>query len=535
MVKRLPFLTMLIILAAAVVLRLQGIRWGLPTETHYFSYHPDEALILLAALRLDLLGGGFDPGFYNYGSLYIFLVNIASMAASILGFVSFSSGDFFTEIGEFAKIYLAGRGVAFAMGVLTVYFVYLLASRAYGRPTGVIAALFLAVMPLHSMHSKFMAVDVPATLLVVVALLFAVRLADGRRLRDYLLAGLFAGLAAGTKYNAGLVVLAPMAAHLVSGKIDSRLSGLKLALLPVMAAGGFLIGTPGVLLNTRQFLADFAYELQHTQAGHGITFANTGSGFVYHITHNLTAAVTVPLLILAGAGLVYAIWKRSTSDLILLSFLAAYYVLIGTAEVKFARYTMPTLPILAVFAARFSMDMIERLRNKVARGAVACIPIAVGAYAMAGTLMLNAAFSAPDTRDAALDWIHGNIPPGASIALPTTPWFYTPPFDPYFGLLDANERFDRLVEVTDYVLFVSRNEWDAGFLERESPDYVIMSEFEYSDRLRIGDDSARAYFDILEQDYAQARTFRRSLRFIGTLPHDMSYVSPTVRVYQRVR
>ncbi len=540
-----PALICILIIAAA--LRIWGIGWGLPNSKHYFSYHPDETTILFAAMRVDFFTGDFNPGFYNYGSLFIYLTYIATFAVTVLGLANLSE-DTFSKIGEFAKLYLASRMVAVLLGILTVYLVYALGKRAYGRRTGILAALFMAILPIHVMHSKFMAVDVPATFFVVLALIFTIRITDGHRFRDYLFAGLAAGLAAGTKYNAGLVVLSPIVAHFASDKARPLLRIVSPKLLGIIAgaAAGFLIGTPGALLYPKPFHRDLNSEMIHVKAGHGLVFAHTGSGYIYHITHSLLPGMGLPLLILAGLGLIYSLRKRSAADLAMLAFLIAYYALIGAAQVRFARYTMPILPILVVLAARVSVDLMRRLFSgrAIARsvGAVTALAIVlVIGYTFAYSMAIDRVFVSADTRDQAVDWIRQNVPLHSSIGLPAIPWFYTPPIDPYFGMVKADERYMHICEFTDYDLVVSRsNEWDAAFLQREAPQYVVLSQFEYTDRLRVHDRSAAEYFGVLKRDYRLVRRFADPPSLFGwriplvpQLPHDMSYASPTILIYER--
>ncbi|MEM1825420.1 MAG: hypothetical protein QXX35_01540, partial [Desulfurococcaceae archaeon] len=57
--------------------RLIGVRWGLPNAERYFSYHPDEWLILLASyFTINPYRGEFLPGFYNYGTLPLYLWSV---------------------------------------------------------------------------------------------------------------------------------------------------------------------------------------------------------------------------------------------------------------------------------------------------------------------------------------------------------------------------------------------------------------------------------------------------------------------------
>ena len=548
MAKKLAAPALICILILAVALRIWGIGWGLPTTGHYFSYHPDETMVLFAALKVNLFSGDLNPGFYNYGSLFVYLINIATVAATASGAINLPPDDVFSRISEFAKLYMAGRVAAVLLGILTVYLVYALGRRAYGRAAGLLAALFMAILPIHVMHSKFVAVDVPATFFVVLALLFAIRITDGHRLRDYIFAGLFAGLAAGTKYNAGLVALSPIIAHFASDKAKPllRIVNPKLLGIIIATAAGFLIGAPGALLYRDAFTKDFLYEVHHAQTGHGLLFTNTGSGFVYHITHSLWPGMGLPLLVLAGIGLLYAIKRRSAADLAMLVFLVAYYAVIGMAQVRFARYTIPILPVLVLLAARVSADLMRRLLSgrEIARsfGVITMlVVILVSGYTLVYSLSIDRISASADTRDRAADWIRRSVPLHSSIGLPTIPWFYTPPVDPYFGLVNPSDRYDRVCDFTDYDLVVSRyTEWDAGFLQREAPGYVVLSEFEYEDRLRIGDPSAREYFDVLKRDYHLVRRFTDSPSLFGLkiplvpeLPHDMSYVSPTILIYER--
>lgn len=540
------FILVVLIVLVGAGMRVHGARWGLPNDLHYFSYHPDETITLLAATEVNFFTGQLDPGFYNYGSLYIYLVNIGILAATVSGLVDVPQ-DVFSRTDQFANLYLAGRGVALLLGVLTVLLVYFLGRRAYGRGTGLFACLFLALMPLHVMHSRFLAVDVPAAFFVTVSLLFAVRITQGNRLRDYLLAGLFAGLAAGTKYNAGLVIAAPIVAHIASHPSSplARIVHWRLWLIPILAAVGFLIGTPGALLNTGKFLHDFTYEMTHAATGHGFVFQQTPIGYIYHVTDSLFAGMGLPLLVLAGIGLLHALLRRSAADLTLLSFVIVYFAVIGAAEVKFARYTIPLLPVLAVLAARPLAGLIGwlwggRFLPKAAACAVGIVALAVVGYTAAYSLVLDEAFVRADTRDQAVKWFRGNVPTGSSVGLATIPWFYTPPLDPCMGHPDLTERCETVRQFTDYPIVVSEmSEWNSEFLRQTAPQYVILSEFEYKDRLRIHDRATREYFGVLARDYDLAHSFRSRLeRYaewfpVKRLPHDMSYASPEIRVYSR--
>ena len=534
------------IILLAVFLRFWGISWGLPDTTHYYSYHPDENIVMGVARQVNPLNGQFDTKFYNYGSLYIYMVNLGIVFSDI----NFDAKDIAGVVSALAKTFLIGRYIAMILGILTVYLVFLLGRRAYGRGVGILAALFMAIMPIHVMHSKFLAVDVPATFFVTMALIFALRISqENYRLRDYLLAGLFVGFAAAIKYNAGLVLLAPIVAHFVHSNTDAQRPtfNIKLFVLPIAAGLAFLIGTPGVLINFAKFSQDFKYEMHHVRTGHGLVFVKTGIGWIYHFTHSLWPGMGLPLLLLAVIGLIYALRKRTVSDWILLSFLLTYYLMIGAAQVRFARYIIPLLPIFAILAARVSVELLSYLSAKdpsrhASRYATIVLLVLISGYSLIYSVSIDNMFSRPDTRDLAAAWVKSNVPQGASIGFPTIPWFYTPPIDPSMGAAASGPtRFDKTTMVTEYRLVASRDtEWDSDELLRDLPDHVIISQFEYEDRLRLGDPEALKYFDILKQHYREEKEFSDLPSFLGMhipllnkLPHDMSYACPRIVIYVR--
>ncbi|MBV9850898.1 MAG: glycosyltransferase family 39 protein, partial [Armatimonadetes bacterium] len=264
--RLLPHLPLLGALLLALALRLWGLGWGLPSATHYFSYHPDESMVLIHAMNMNLLRGDLLPHFYNYGSLQLYLVNFANTLAFLFGSGSLTITDFTTQYPQWAQLYLVGRGLTVAMGVGTVWATYALGARLWGRRAGVLAAVVLAVMPLHVQHSHWLTVDVPATFWGTLSLHWAARLATGdpRPLRAAVLAGVFAGLAAATKYNLALMLLPVALASLLPfpGREGTGRLRPGLGLLPGGAGAvlAFLLACPGAALDYGRFRQDFGYE-----------------------------------------------------------------------------------------------------------------------------------------------------------------------------------------------------------------------------------------------------------------------------------
>ncbi len=542
-------LPLLLVLALALALRVWGLNWGLPSAAHYFSYHPDETVVLDVASRgMNVFAGRLLPHFYNYGSLQLYLVCFANTLAALSGAVDIVPKDYVAWYPEWAKMYLVGRCLTVGMGVGTVWATYALGTRLWGRRAGLLSALVLAVMPLHAQHSHFLTVDVPGTLWVTLSLVWAARLLTGapRRLRAALWAGIFAGLAAATKYNLALVLLPVLAACVMrrrqkeegGGTPPLRLFSLlaPLLLMVVGAGGAFLAACPGAVLENAAFLRDIRYEAVHVQNADDPTFQDTGSGFIYHITHNLDAGLGLPLLCLALVSVGYALYRRGRGDGLLAAFAVPYYILIGLAAVKYARYVIPLLPILAVWTGRLLAEA-----SRLTRPALRLSALAIGGSVLAVTLLSSYILLEPmarqDPRDAALARVNA-ASPSATVGFGVLPWFGTVPISPYFPLPRPGGWRGVVSPENAARIVYTGTDWDPALLTKR-PDYVVLSEYDYADALRVRNPAALEFVRSLWAGY-DPYLWRGGGRWASGgglpthgLPHDMLYTNPTILVFKR--
>jgi len=565
-----PRLLLAGVLLLALALRAWGLTWGLPSALHYFSYHPDESVVLeTSSVTMNALAGRLLPHFYNYGSLQLYLVCFANTLAALVGAVDIVPKNY-PAVGDWwpqwAKMYLIGRMLTVGMGVGTVWAVYAIGLRLWGRRAGLLAALTLAVTPLHTQHSHFLTVDVPATFWGTLSLLWAVRLAGGdpKPLRAAVWAGVFAGLATATKYNMAPAVLPLVAAWFVPAVVGRRLEGQgeegrgdpaptggdggvgagsprpsPLTLLAALAAfvAAFFLACPGALLETNTFLADLRFEAVHVQNTNDPTFRDTGSGFVYHVVNNLGAGLGWPLLLLALVSVVYALWRRERGDGLLAAFALPYYILISLAAVRYARYTIPLLPILALWVGRMLSTSFRRPLMPIRYFELALGGWVLGFTGLAALGMVQQ-MTELDPRDRALAWLQTNAPATATVAFPAMPWFQTVPISPYFSYYQRGG-WRRLTspDISSRVVYNDKD-WDVDTLNARKPAYVVLSEYDYNDPLRLKDPAATAFVAVLRRDYFQALHTQFSLQTIGhlptsSLPQDMTYTDPIILIYQR--
>lgn len=542
----------------AAVLRLWCLRWGLPDAFHQLTYHPDEVFQIGAMLRVDLPHLSLDPGFYNYPSGYI---NLGSLA------IYMAAGYGLNMDATLTNAYLTARSVTVLLGVLTVPIVYFAGARLYNRAVGLVAALIFAVIPLHVMHSHFATVDVPATFWVSLALLGSAMIASGSAgMKTYLLTGIAAGIAAGTKYNAGLVLLPIIVAYIIreqgtgdreqksvireqgtgdrGQKSDPRPPTPGSRLLAVFGAFivGFLASTPAFLIQPGKYIDGFMYELRHAAAGHGLVFTSSGPGWLYVLKDSLGYGLGPVLLVFTLMAVVFAVVRRTRSDWLMLSFLAPYYLLISFSEVHFARYAIPILPVIAIFAGRMAVEIYQMLKGRslvLGYGWIA-VCTAIILYTSVYAVAVDRLFTPPDPRNAAAAWFESNVQPGTTIGLPAVPWFYSPPFDSHTTAARREQRYMAMSESRYNLLVDPDTEWNPSIIRDGKPEYIVITDFEYEDPLRLHLVGAEEFMRELDKSYKCAAVFTKRISAFGIdfgsterLPHDLKYMSPTIRVYRR--
>ena len=113
-----------------------------------------------------------------------------------------------------------------------------------------------------------------------------------------------------------------------------------------------------------------------------------------------------PVLLVAAVGVVVALRRRERSDVVLLSFAAAYALSLVPSHAHFDRYVLPLVPVLAVVAGRFMTLAVAAL--------VACLVPLWWSVGDARSL------TGRDPRLDAAAWVDTNIPFGDRIAADTS-------------------------------------------------------------------------------------------------------------------
>ncbi len=394
-----PSLALVSIVVLALALRVAGLDFGLPLA----EARPDEQTIAFQAMKFGR--GDLNPHSFNYPSLFKYLTfalfggdfAIGRVLGRFTGQEDFLRSFFAADI-EFR---LLMRALSAVMGTVGVA----LLARAPGRLWG---SFFLAVSFLHVRDSHFGVTDITMVTLTTGAVLLAVELQRRGALRMAVGAGLVAGLATSTKYNAALLaiplVAAAWGAQGGGGLVWSGRARGKLAAAALTAMiGGFLIGTPYALLDSGQFLTDFRYEMGHLAEGH---YVDVGRGWMHHATATLPDAVGWPVYVLGAGAILMSFFANFRLALVLFSFPLVYYVAIGRGHTAFYRYMLPVVPFVCIGAGAF-FDAVNLRFGRV--GAV-IMALLVASPSIWRSVEADRLFVAGDTRQAMGQWIEENVP-----------------------------------------------------------------------------------------------------------------------------
>ena len=241
--------------------------------------------------------------------------------------------------------------------------------------------------------------------------------------------GLFAGLAAGSKYTHGLVLGPILIAILFYAGSRRRLAlGACLA-----AAAAFFAVVPYSVLDLPSLIKALAWQANTYGTGwHGGAEAAPGLEQLVKYTQYFATQFGIGGLLLAGVGLITCAsqdWRRT---LVFASFPAAFVLLFVVQRVHFTRNMLPVLPFLAIFA----VAGLHALHGWIARSAKERGPASAQlqrvVMAAAWPVLIVAFLTVPienvskrqlrissDSRHDGVAWISKNVPTSATIVVPS--------------------------------------------------------------------------------------------------------------------
>ena len=406
-----------LVLALAAGLRFYGLAWGAP----YFHFHIDEHFVFVGAerLRVSMQAAATSGKFFMYGPLPMHLLN-----GVVWLYETIKAPLALTVFQDQVTYMVMGRAISAAMGTATVLVVYFIGKRVSNAVGGVIAAALLATTVVHIAESHSFRVDLAMIFFASVTWLFALRIAESGRLRDYLLAGAFAGAAIGSKYSAAFVVGVIGVAHLVApGRprqwSDGRgwLAWVARGVSPlVVCAATFAIINPMALLYYAKFRQDIVEQIVNPLTGGTkplwVAQFTDVQPQLYWFTTNFWWGFGPAMELWGLAGIAWLIWRRTPAAIVASAFPLIYFLTAGGTTAPMARYALPLAPAFAVAAGGFSAFLLDRERWR--KIAIAATAVVVGATAFYALAYMNI-YRSRDARLAASDFLLANVPQGSRV------------------------------------------------------------------------------------------------------------------------
>ncbi len=330
--------------------------------------------------------------------------------------------DFVTEaIIHRSNFYLIDRCLSAFAGVATIFIVYKICQYLFDDDDiALVSSFFVSLAYLHVRDSHFGVTDVFVTFLVICSIFYIIKCYREFNVKNYILAGIFGGLAMSTKYNGLLVIIPVFIVHyfkFIDGKL--KFPGLfkdkRILLFVICFAAGFLFGTPFAVIDYNKFLVDVLYELRHLHVGHSI---NLGIGWWYHLKFSLFLGLGWSLLVAALIGMFVLVRCDKRKALILCSFPILYYILIGRGLTVFVRYVVPILPFLCItagFCVTYVSDKIFSRYKYWRRWFIAFFSFLLILPSACRVIDFDRFLTKKDNRLIVREWIDINIPKGATI------------------------------------------------------------------------------------------------------------------------
>ena len=314
---------------------------------------------------------------------------------------------------------LTARLLSAAAGTASVWLVFRIGLRLFGRSAAFTGAGFLALAFLHVRDSHFGVTDIPMTFMVLVAFLAIVKLSESGSDRDLAVASLLTGLAVATKYNAALLVLPASFAILDDPRRRPLVARFgRIVVYGLLMVATFLVVCPHAVIRHEQFIADVMFNARHLAEGHG---AELGRGWSYHVTTTLRYGLGLPLFAAGLIGVALAMWREPRRGVLVASFPIAYYLLIGSGQTVFARYILPVVPFLCLTAGYAVSCAAAWLTRSIGRpawrvAATWVMAVAVVWPSLVSVVAFDRLLAQEDSRLAARRWIEARFAPDTPIA-----------------------------------------------------------------------------------------------------------------------
>ena len=491
----------------ASLLIFWGFMWSLPN--HQFidkSFHADENAAVWGVDQIRF--PGFNPHVFNWGTALFYQVYALKILVSLGGLI---------PLGD-AGVLLLGRLVvwASAMGILTLTF--LLGRELFDAWTGRIAAIMVSVLPGFVIPSHYFITDIPMEFWALASIFAGYRLLSTSNIAWVYALGFLTGYSCSTKYSAATVIPAGLMLLAMTNVSVPKMRAL--TIYGGCIALGFLIGTPRILPDPREFLETLGRIRDLSRSGAPGPAARS-SAWVDYLTRIFRLAMTAPMYVATIAGSLLLIRRRIKEILPIWAFVIAYLFLLSADNSRLLRYVVPLLPLAALFVAALVGEI--RRANRAAGQIATLAAFSLIAYMFLFTGSYVRVMTQEDPRVQAGRWISAHVSHDLPFPVSTAHYLGAPQVQLWgYQKLDTDTSLEKLRTAGSPYLAVS--------------EYITNR---YDGALPYFPD-AREFFGFIRNNYMEVAHFENSQRLLGvdsktglTVTHDWLYPNPRITIFAR--
>ena len=332
------------------LLRFYGIDWD-----NGLLFHPDERQLLMISSQMNL--NNLDPGWYNYGTFPLYLLEFFSLNSEWNIYELRFPGRILSSIFDSSTIIISG----------------LIGRKLYSNITGILASFFYSICVLAIQTSHFFVVDTFLTFFTTLIIFYCIKLNEKLTVKRTIIVGILFGISLTIKISSALilgVILIVIIFNINSSK--GRLNDLLKYYILVLFSSflTFFILNPFSLINYSDFL--LASKTQSNMARGLIDFPYTRqyintTPYIYHLIQLVKTSLG-PIAGLIGIfSILFAFRKLEINNhrnlLILFLWFLIYFGFFGAIHTKFLRYMLPIIPIISIFSSYMISYLLSKSRK----------------------------------------------------------------------------------------------------------------------------------------------------------------------------
>ena len=443
------------------------------------------------------------PNSFDYGAFYYYQVGGALLIGKLLGLVdtNHNAEYYLLNPEKIAPFYIAGRALAAVLMTLTIMIVFFIGYRLGRLPVAVFASLFLCFLPMVNLAGKFIKTEPSLMFFTALVLLFSVPVLKRALWSDYLLSGIFIGLATAVKYPGILNCSYIVMFHLIRRysewkrqKPETRKVFIKddwkLLAAGAISIAAFSIVGFALIVNLGTFLEEIG-KIKAACSRPGNIIFNMFDAFLCYFQDGFWYTLGIPAVVIMTCAMIYYLFKPSKFWLGCMPGILLFMYLAGKAHRVSDAYFLPGLIPVCLISAVWLFGF----KNKKLRITLALVTL-IGTFSYCWAY--NQLLVKRSIRVVASEWINNNIPAGSTICTLRYPVFYrTPPLNPQkYDLVSQFIQGNDIVKKADYYVQTSYQWEPMDFITRYKygEDHTLRPEFK---RIKEFERIPKAFFGLL--------------------------------------